>query len=108
MIMKFYLLIALIILGHNLKAQTQLEIQLRNLPLDSYLNKPIDTLLANIPSGDDTTFIMGPAGNINRGASFQINYPPNNQFWIYVNITDARYITLNRDARNTASEIAWP
>ncbi len=68
--MRLLLAIFILLLSHHLKAQSQLETQLRNLSLESYLNKPIDTLLAHISGGYDTTFTIGPAGNINRGASF--------------------------------------
>ncbi len=88
-------------------AQTTLENQLRNFPIESYLNKPIDSLIVNLPSGYDTSFVIGSNGNINRGASLQINYPPNNQFWIDIFITDAQFITIQKDL-NVQPEVAWP
>ena len=84
-----------------------METQLRNFPISSYLNKPIDTLIAHLPVGYDTAFIIGSSGNINRGASLQINYPPNNQFWVIVNITDVQFISINKNT-NTAPDEAWP
>ena len=90
----------------NAKGQN-LDSLLRNFPISSYLNKPIDTLIANLPSGYDTNFEIGSNGNINRGASMQINYPPENLFWVHIFITDAQYITINKDI-NTRPEIAWP
>ncbi len=104
-----FILTVLFALAYNdASAQTSLETHLRNFPIADYLNKPIDTLIAHLPVGYDTNYIIGPTGNINRGASLQINYPPNNQFWVYINITDAQYITLQRDARYTRPEDAWP
>ena len=88
-------------------AQDSLETQLRNFPVAQYLNRPIDTLIAHLPLGFDTVFVVGSNGNINRGASLQINYPPNNQFWIDVFITDAQYITINKQL-TTSPELAWP
>lgn len=87
--------------------QSILDSQLRNFPIVNYLNRPIDTLIAHLPPGYDTAFYIGGTGNINRGASLQINYPPNNEYWIHINITDIQYITVNKDI-NTLPAIAWP
>ena len=84
-----------------------LDSLLRNFPLINFINKPIDTLLAHLPAGFDTTFIIGSNGNTNRGASLQINYPPNNAYWIDIFITNAQYITVNKQL-STPPEVAWP
>jgi len=84
-----------------------LDSLLRNFPLINFINKPIDTLLAHLPTGFDTTFIIGSNGNTNRGASLQINYPPNNAYWIDIFITNAQYITVNKQL-STPPEVAWP
>ncbi|MBK8712850.1 MAG: hypothetical protein IPL97_13445 [Niastella sp.] len=102
------ILVVLFALAFNeSRAQSSLDSQLRNFPIADYLNKPIDTLIAHLPAGYDTSFDIGSSGNINRGASLQINYPPNNQFWIDIFITDAQYITINKSL-NTRPEDAWP
>jgi hypothetical protein len=100
--------ILLIVFLNAAKAQTNLEFQLRNFPIANYLNKPIDSILAHLPVGYDTTFEICPTGNINRGAALQINYQPNYKFKVYINITDAQYISVQRDFRFTRSEVAWP
>ncbi len=104
-------IICLLILFFALKFDTikrqTLDSLLRHFPISSYLNKPIDTLIANLPVGYDTAFEISGNGNINRGASLQINYPPDHSFWIHIFITDAQYITINKDSE-TQSEIAWP
>lgn len=84
-----------------------LDSQLRNFPIARYLRKPIDSLIAHLPGGYDTSFVVSSSGNINRGASLQINYPPNNLFWVDIFITDAHYITINKQI-NIRPEIAWP
>jgi hypothetical protein len=92
---------------HQAKAQTTLETQLRNFAITKYLNKPIDTLLTNLPLGYDTSFIVGSNGNINRAASLQINYPPNCQFWIDIFITTPQFVKPYKNTK-IRSEIAWP
>jgi hypothetical protein len=99
--------ILLIFVSVRLVAQTTLETQLRNFPITKYLNKPIDTLIANLPAGYDTAFEIGSTSSINKGASLQINYP-NCQYWVYINITDAKYITVNKNTRNISYAQAWP
>ena len=85
----------------------KLDSLLRNFPIENYLKKPIDTLIAHLPPGFDTSFVIGSNGNINRGASLQINYPPNNAYWIDIFITDAKFITVNKEFKTTP-EVAWP
>ncbi len=99
--------ILLIFVSLRLKAQTTLETQLRNFPITKYLNKPIDTLLTNLPLGYDTSFIVGSNGNINRAASLQINYPPNCQFWIDIFITTPQFVKPYKNTK-IRPEIAWP
>lgn len=91
----------------NCFAQNQLESDLQNLPLANYLNKPIDSLIAHLPTGYDTLFVVGSAGNINKGASIQINYA-NYQFWLDIFITSPQFITVQRDARYSSVDTAWP
>lgn len=105
--MPYLLVIFLSILCFKVKAQQSLDSQLRNFPFENFLNKPIDSLIANIPLGYDTAFAIGGTGNTNRGASLQINYSPNNEYWIYINITDSRFITINKNL-DTKPEVAWP
>jgi hypothetical protein len=88
-------------------AQTSLLSQLQKFPLVSYLNKPIDSLLVHLPAGFDTAFFISGSGNINIGATLQVNYMPNFKFWIDISITDPQFITIKRNL-NTPSEIAWP
>ncbi len=104
---RVQLTILLIISFPAVKAQLTLEEQLRNFPITDYLNKPIDTLIAHLPPGYDTAFYIGGTGNINRGASLEISYPPDNAYWVHVNITDAQYIAVNKNTF-TRPEIAWP
>lgn len=91
------------------KSQTTstLYTQLQNFPIENYLNKPIDTLLAHLPAGYDTAFYIGSAGSLIRGATLQVNYMPNYQFWIDISIIDAQYITVKRNLYIPA-DIAWP
>lgn len=91
----------------NCFAQNQLESDLQNFPLANYLNKPIDSLIAHLPTGYDTLFVVGSAGNINKGASIQINYA-NYQFWLDIFITSPQFITVQRDARYSSVDTAWP
>lgn len=84
--MKKLLFIFLLFVTTSAAAQSGLELQLRNFPIAAYLNKPIDTLIANLPAGYDTAFKISSAGCLNSGASLQINYPKY-QFWIVVEIT---------------------
>ncbi|MBK8710475.1 MAG: hypothetical protein IPL97_01120 [Niastella sp.] len=88
-------------------AQVSLDTQLRNFPIANYLNKPIDTLIAHLPNGFDTAFIVSSAGSLNRGASLQINYP-NNEFWIDIYITNAHFITVWKDRTTGPPEVLWP
>lgn len=107
--MKKAILIFIFLAAINTKsanAQT-LDSLLRNFPIADYLNKPIDSLIAHLPAGFDTAFIIGSNGNTNRGASLQINYPPNNAYWIDIFITDAQFITINKQL-STRPEVAWP
>jgi len=101
------LIVLFALISNESIAQSSLETQLRNFPIADYLNKPIDTLIAHLPPGYDTAFIISGTGNINRGASLQINYPPNNQFWVDIHITDAQYITINKQFE-TPPATAWP
>lgn len=103
-ILTFFVLF--FIRSNSASAQT-LDSILRHFPISNYLNKPIDTLIAHLPPGYDTTFVIGSNGNINRGASLQINYPPNNAYWVHIFITDAQFITLNKPI-TTRPEVAWP
>ena len=89
------------------KSQTSLLSQLQNFPLANYLNKPIDTLLANLPAGYDTAFFITSGGHIQFGASLQVNYMPNFKFWVYIEITNPQYITVKRTSAIPA-EVAWP
>jgi hypothetical protein len=88
-------------------AQT-LNTQLQNFPVADYLNKPIDTLIANLPAGYDTAFIILSGKTLNYGASLEINYPPNDQFWLMIDITDAQYITVHKDFTQGPPEVLWP
>jgi hypothetical protein len=103
-ILTVYLLLSFNIADVNAQSIDSL---LRNFPISNFLNRPIDTLIANLPSGYDTLFIIGSNGDINRGASLQINYPPNNAYWIDIFITDAQYITINKTI-DTHPNDAWP
>lgn len=105
--MKTVSFIIILFFATNARAQSALEVQLRGFPIVNFLNKPVDTLIAHLPAGFDTTYIVGDAGNTNRGASLQINYPPNYQFWVHVFITDPQFITVNKSATTTAAA-AWP
>ena len=108
--MKKVLFIFLILLNFASlkgKAQVTLETQLRNFPITKYLNKPIDTLIANLPPGYDTSFIIGGNGNINRGASLHISYPPNCFFWVDIYIATPRFINPFKNTQ-TSSKVAWP
>jgi hypothetical protein len=89
------------------KSQTSLRVQLQNFPLTNYLNKPIDSLLANLPAGYDTAFFITCAGHIQKGASLQVNYMPDFKFWVYIEITNPQYITVKRTTAIPA-EVAWP
>ena len=101
------ILVVLFALAFNeSRAQSSLDSQLRNFPIADYLNKPIDTLIAHLPAGYDTSFDIGSSGNINRGATLQINYP-NYEFWVYIHITDAQYITVQKELLTPAAT-AWP
>ncbi|MBK8710447.1 MAG: hypothetical protein IPL97_00970, partial [Niastella sp.] len=61
------ILIVLFALAFNeASAQSSLDSQLRNFPIADYLNNPIDTLIAHLPAGYDTSFDIGSSGNINR------------------------------------------
>lgn len=107
--MKKIILIFFVLLFIKLNsasAQT-LDSLLRHFPIANYLQKPIDTLIAHLPPGYDTAFVIGSNGNINRGASLQINYSPNNAYWIQIFITNAQYITINKPI-TTRPEVAWP
>ena len=109
--MKMLILSAVILFTlffKSTKAQSTLETKLRNFPISSYLNKPIDTLLAHLPTGFDTAYEVGPTCNINKGATLQVNYSPNYRFWVIINITDAQYITVNKNTRNIPYKVAWP
>lgn len=99
-------LVLFFIKSNSVSAQI-LDSSLRHFPIADYLHKPIDSLLAHLPPGYDTAFIIGSNGNINKGASLQINYPPNNAYWIHVFITDAQFITINKSI-TTRPEVAWP
>jgi hypothetical protein len=88
-------------------AQT-LSTQLHNFPVADYLNKPIDTLIAHLPAGYDTAFIILSGKTLNHGASLEINYPPNDQFWLEIDIADAQYITVQKDFTQGRPEVLWP
>ncbi len=108
--MKKIIFVFLILLSFtclNVQAQTTLETQLRNFPIAKYLNKPIDTLIANLPTGYDTAFVISDNGNLYRGATLWINYP-NNQFSVDVSITKAQYITVHRKSLKIPPKVAWP
>jgi hypothetical protein len=107
---KVLFIFALIIPTVFCKAQSQPNLyqQLQNFPLQNYLNKPIDTLLAHLPAGYDTAFVIGSAGSLNVGATLQVNYMPNYQFWVYISITDAQYITVRRNFMVYKPAEAWP
>jgi hypothetical protein len=107
--MKKVIFISSVLLVFSFKstnAQT-LDSLLRDFPLANFLNKPIDTLISHLPPGYDSTFIIGSNGNTNRGASLQINYPPNNLYWVHIFITNAQFITINKQL-STRPEVAWP
>ena len=104
---KIAFLLFFIFIAKSSTIAQNLDSLLRNFPISNYLNKPIDSLIAHLPGGFDTTFIVGSNGNINRGASLQINYPPNNAYWIHVFITDAHYITIQKNL-TTDPKTAWP
>ena len=108
-LISFYVLFFLAINESTAQKADSLRLDslLRNFPIVNYLKKPIDTLIAHLPPGFDTSFIISSNGNINRGASLQINYPPNNAYWIDIFITDAKYITINKEFK-TPPEVAWP
>lgn len=93
--------------GFNKANAQTLDSLLRHFPLSDYLNKPIDTLIAHLPPGYDTAFIISDNGNVNRGASLQISYPPNYLYWIDVGITAAQFITIKKEF-STSPDIAWP
>ena len=105
--MKFYFFMVCFLACFYTHAQATLETQLRNFPITKYLNKPIDTLIANLPAGYDTSFIVGSNGNINRAASLQINYNPDCKFWIDIFITTPQFVNPFKKTR-TSPEIAWP
>jgi hypothetical protein len=93
---------------YRAQAQSTLYTQLQNFPLQNYLNKPIDTLLANLPAGYDTAFVIGSAGSLNVGATLQVNYMPNYQFWIDIGITDAQHITVRKNFMLGSPAVLWP
>ena len=107
---KLLLVFTLTIVSFFFKAQSQptLYTLLQNFPLQDYLNKPIDTLLAHLPAGYDTAFYIGSAGSVNMGATLQVNYMPNYQFWIDISITDAQYITVRKNFMLGRPEVLWP
>ncbi len=84
-----------------------LETQLRNFPIATYLNQPIDTLIAHLPAGYDTAIKISSAGNLNSGASLQINYP-NYQFWVDIDITDPQFITVKQNFASGPPHVLWP
>jgi hypothetical protein len=104
---KLIIILAILIYSFKSEAQPSLLSQLQNFPLANYLNKPIDTLLANLPSGYDTAFFITSSGHIQRGASLQVNYMPNFNFWICIDITSPQFITEKRETA-IPPEIAWP
>jgi hypothetical protein len=88
-------------------AQQALCDKLQNLPIASYLNKPMDTILAHLPQGYDTAFDIGPTCNINKGAMLQVYYP--NQFLVDIFITDAHFINIHQVISATnPPHVAWP
>lgn len=107
---KTTIIIMLLAVSLFCKAQitNTLYTQLQNFPIENYLNKPIDTLLAHLPAGYDTAFYIGSAGSLNVGATLQVNYMPNYQFWIDIGITDAQFITVRKNFMLGTPDILWP
>jgi hypothetical protein len=111
--MKKYIVISflttLFSISKDAKCQSSLYNQLANFPLANYLNKPIDSLIVHLPAGFDTAFQISSNGTLTKGASLQINYPPNYQFWIEIYITDAQHININYPfVAIYRPDLAWP
>ncbi|MBX2889019.1 MAG: hypothetical protein KF829_10275 [Ferruginibacter sp.] len=102
---RILFLITLFATLQNAKAQT-LEQQLQNFPLTDYFNRPIDTLIAHLPAGYDSAFIILPGKYVYLGARLQINY--GTAYWVDIGIINPQYITLFRDSLSIPCDVAWP
>jgi hypothetical protein len=107
-IMKKITLITVLFISTKFCYSQSLLSKLQNFPLANYLNKPIDSLLANLPAGYDTTFYIGSSSSVYIGATLQVNYMPNFKFWVYIKITDPQFITVHKNNLTTSDEVAWP
>ena len=88
-------------------AQSDLGTQLKNLSLTTYLNQPIDTLIAHLPTVYNSSFSILPTEPITNGASLEIDYPGVDDYWVEIDITDPQYITVKRNL-SVHAEVAWP
>jgi hypothetical protein len=101
--------ITLIVLIFNLASygQSNLENQIQNFNYSYFLNKPIDSLLANLPLGYDTAFAIGGSQTVDRGASLEIYYPTINGFTLTITITAPEHIDPSK-SQSVPANIAWP
>jgi hypothetical protein len=103
----FFLITILTVIGFSsAMAQTAFETQLTNFTIGAYLNKPIDTLIAHLPSDNGKVLTILSASNIAKGASLQIDYS-DSQYWVEIDIVNPQYITVDRDI-HVKAEVAWP
>jgi hypothetical protein len=104
-ILKYSLLLAILFATSNIgKAQQPLECQLSNLNLASFINKPIDSLLAKIPAGYTQLIVRG-GGNMFLAGGIAVAYP--SEYDIDIRAYDFQYVT-QRNVNRVPSAQAWP
>lgn len=93
-----------VIIGTGLSAQTTLESKLTNLNLASFINKPIDSLLAKIPVGY-SQMIVTSGCNVFLAGGIAIGYP--SEYDIDIRAYDFQHVT-RRNISRVPSAQAWP
>lgn len=97
-------LLLLFVVSFEVSAQTTLESQLTNLNLASFINKPIDSLLAKIPVGY-SQMIVTSGCNVFLAGGIAIGYP--SEYDIDIRAYDFQHVT-RRNISRVPSAQAWP
>ena len=103
-IIKNLLIVALsFVFLNNSKAQT-IQSQLTSLDLPALINKPIDSLIAVIPTGY-TEIIVTSGCNVFLAGGVVISYP--NNFCIDIAAKDFQFVTQH-NVNHLQPSVAWP
>jgi hypothetical protein len=108
---KILLLFILSIMVYNSEAQSGLNDSLVSINLSYYLNKPIDSLIKNLPPSHDS-LIVGPDETMFNGARLIINYNNREQGqtlgYIITIWPNTRNFINRKNPQNLPFAEAWP